>query len=732
MTGLDPAKVSVLAVGVERYADDVLPALPGTAAQAMRFARWALAQGVPAERIQVAASWVSGRRPRKPRGVQLIEATHDKLQKAVEDLATLDGELLLLFWCGHGLVSDDRRVLFSADAGRQHLRGLDAGDLLSYLRSKHLRGSFTQQMILIDACANQVEQLDSPEELRELVQPGLFPKGPSRLGVRQQVLFSAAQGQAAKYEAVSATTRFGRIVLDWLGKHDLPLNFEALHTHVTTQLDGYRDRGKLRQRPVSLWYRSGGGNEDHISYGGTPVSPAVQRGLRDTGLTVAQAWRVAYALADGVFGASEEGRRRLLGLFGVDADADRASVLTAAVRHVADGHGEATLQALIRSATDDAERLSAYEVLRILRRQHWIATPLRTFPAIRGEQVRAAYYRSVPPGDVGDAPQDVDEALDRAAAYGGEPGRIAVLHQFVADVEHLSGARVEDSWFELPADTLRGLRAEAAWTPTESARLVVDLRNPGRLLLGQEWPSAVDGHLFVPGAGWQKTTVAASGTTDGAREAIQELRDWAYQRGLVRFTVGLILTRRQLDEVPESWEFGDELYAPEPLWTEQPTIVHSAERLGHQRAINVWREQATAIREHVADHPPEVFWIPDQDRAAPSRIRQGVQAAGRGCVALGFVAEACPAELRRDPIIVAVAAGAPYVVWVVSEPPDWEHLRQIVKVLSGQGEFAGLPERLHQERSGPQHGLRVIWDEPEALPPLGQLKEPQTGGRQGV
>jgi hypothetical protein len=732
---VDPSRVSVLAVGIERYASEShLPTLSGVAKQAVDFARWARDQGVPPERIRVAVSRATSQRLPRLRGVRIGRAEQADLEKAVVELAEQSGELLLVFWCGHGIVRDNRRLLFTADANNQHLRGMDAEDVLSYLRSDRMR-SFAQQVVLVDACANYTEEYDPEGKWQELAQPGRLPKGVGRRGVEQQVLFSAAQGQAAKFDKGEQSALFAGILLEWLGHHGWPLDFRALHQHVTEQLEEYRAAGKTRQRPVSLWYRGADGNIDDRSYGGTPISAAAQTGIREGGLTVAQAHRVAGAIADGVLGESEEGRRHLLSVLGA-ADtavaADRSSVLVAAVKQIAAGGGEAAVKALVGSATDEAERLSAYAAMSVLRRQRWIAVPLAAFPEIRGEQVRMAYYRSVPSGDTGHAPQDLDEAMDRAAAYGAESGRVAVLHRFVAHLEHLAGKQVEDPWFNLPGDSLHRLRGDAAPTSDELARLVIDLRPQDRVAGGQEWPAAVDGHLSLPGIGWQKTTITTSGTLDGAREATRLLRAWAYGKGFDEFTVGLILTRRQLDQVPESWEFGDDMYEPAPLWTDQPTIVHSAERLSHPQAVTFWRNRAEAIRKHVADHLPEVFWIPRQDQAAPVRIRHGVRDSKPGCVALGFVAGPCPPELRLDPIIAAIGGGAPYVIWVDSEPADWRVLKQMVKALTENGKFGELPGRLHKERGGPDLGLRVIWDAPEALPPLGPLTELPTEGRQSV
>ena len=61
----DPKRTSVLAVGLERYGFGTERSLPGVARYAVRFAKWAIARGVPPSRVRLAC-WVQEQANRCP------------------------------------------------------------------------------------------------------------------------------------------------------------------------------------------------------------------------------------------------------------------------------------------------------------------------------------------------------------------------------------------------------------------------------------------------------------------------------------------------------------------------------------------------------------------------------------------------------------------------------------------------------------------------------------------
>ena len=98
---VDPSRTSVLAVGLEKYKFGQNRSLPGVADHAIRFARWAISQGVPVERVRLSCSWDS--EPNALPGVTDVAPNGPALVQAMRDLLTEGGDLLLVYWCGHGV-----------------------------------------------------------------------------------------------------------------------------------------------------------------------------------------------------------------------------------------------------------------------------------------------------------------------------------------------------------------------------------------------------------------------------------------------------------------------------------------------------------------------------------------------------------------------------------------------------------------------------------------------------
>jgi hypothetical protein len=735
---IDPARVLVMSIGIERYGYGSPMDLPGAAAEAMRFARWAAACGVPPERILLGCSWLDADDDRShAAGFRLIETSQQAVENAVVEVSQQTGDLLLVFWCGHGLVSDDRRVLFTSDARIEHLRALDVDRLLRYLRSNRLIG-FDRQVLLIDACANFVEDVGFDSNA---VTSGTLPVGDPRER-SQFVLFAAAQGQAAHFDRLQRHGTFSDTVLTWLEQQgpDLQPDLDGLARHVEDVLESLRGARVTRQRPVWLWYRSLAGHEAILRYGGMPVSGAAQAALRRAGMTVAQLHRIARAVAETPTLATLASRQQLLNALdgtAADAQGEETALIEALSKHLAKGDAVRIFDVLRDWAATDEERLAVHAAELCWRRQEWIAPALEAFDTASGEEARAAYYRVVPASDSNPPPKDLDEAMDLAAAYGRAPAAIATLHRLVARLEHRTGTQVNDAWFDLPAAQLRALRVEATVERAETARLVIDLHDPQAPAGSLSWPATVLGHLYLPDKReWKQTSQLTEPTADGARQAIDRLLSWAYDHGLATFTLGLIVSRPAIDEMPETWEFGDVLVAPTPLWRDRPTVLHCAERLRTPRARARWQEKLAAIRQQLTDSLPEVLWIEADHRDSPASIRDAVTSGRAACFGLGFATHGLGRDLHRDPLIATIAAGAPYVVWAQAEPEDWQATRQRLLALTQRGDFAETPVRLHEviraHATGPCNGLRLIWDEPKILPPLGQLTGFTTGGERDV
>jgi hypothetical protein len=722
---IDPARAWVLSVGIERYSYGAGMDLPGAASEATRFARWALGCGIPADRVLLACAWLDASTVPLD-GMRLIDTTRDALEDAIVSTAACEGELLMIFWCGHGVLNNrGERALFTSDASVANKRNIVVEELLAYLSSNRLSG-LGQQILLVDACANFVEDM----RLNEALPHATLPKGDPR-EVAQFAYFAAAQGQIANFNRTKRHATFSTTALTWLEQHaamTLPPDVIELACHVDGVFEGLREAGQLRQTPVYRQIRHYRGHEDILRLaGGIPVAGGVQATVRASGTTVSQIRRVASAIAEVPMLVTPVGRLRLVtALEGVAnrAVVDESELVDVVVPRLAAGQAKQIFDALRGQAKTESDILAVRQVEDCWRRQKWIAPALRSFSTVTRRQVRTAYFRAVPSSDVS-APQDLDEAMDMAAAYGRRPAGVTPLHRLVAILEHLTREKVGDDWYGLSPDRLNALRQGAAAAQTEAARLVIDLRNPDAATAAFSWPGTVVGHLHLAGKGWSRTRVSFEPTMAGAHDAVAHLVEWTHLQGIATFTIGLIVPRAGLDSMPEAWAYGDMLEEPTPLWHERPTVLHSAERLSTSKARAWWREKTAAIKKRLANEPPEVLWIEPVDRDSPASIRAAVRGAEASCFGLAFAPGDCCHDLRRDPIVAAIAGGAPYVVWAGHEPPDWKTTKQQLLALASDGTFEELPIRLHRMRAaeaeGPGSVLRLIWDEPETLPPLGQL-----------
>ena len=698
---MDPRDVLVLSVGIERYGFS--GSLPGAAALAVRFADWAMRCGVPKERVLLACNQVE--EAPLPDGVRRVEPTRETLRETLVGFGGAAGGLLLVFWCGHGVLdTDDHRVLLTSDAKDGDYLNISVNEMLGYLASDGLAGRFPRQFFLIDACANFFEGMNQPARLPR----DTFPKG-NRREVLQFVHYSAAQGQIAEYDTIRRNSVFSTTALDWLDQNtSLPPDGAALARETRAVFDRMRRDDALRQTPIWWRIQHETGDIDTGSSGALPVSGRLDEAIRGAGLSHAQVDRITAAAPD------------------------FPGVTAAEVRdEVAAGRAGALAARFTGLASSDADRLAVQRFQDCLRRQERIAPAVSAFGAVSFAETREAYHRSAPEGDTG-LPCDLEEALYLASAYGRRNGGTSPLLRMAAILEHRTGRRLDDAWYGLPADRLAALRRDTAEEPPENARLIIDLRPPGTLLFS--WPGEIVGWLLLPGHGeWKKTRLScAEASEKGVRDAVTDMLDWAYEHTAL-FTLGLIVTREGVDFAPESWQYRHPYAQPSPLWHEHPTVLHCAERLAHPKTIAFWKNKATAIRTQVCEGHPKVLWLEPGDATGITRV---VREDAASCFGLGFPLERAGTELARDPIIATIMGGAPYLVWADRPPADWTETKERLRVLAASGAFEDLPRRLHRTRNkdpeGPCASLRLIWDAPESLPPLEELTGLTYRGRSHV
>ena len=143
-----PERTQAVVVGIERYEAGRSWDLDGAAESALEIIKWLREIEVPVENITVLLSPLDSNQSKMQQRLaelglspQPLPATVEKVRHVVtEELPMKDGDLLVLFWSGHGIL-DQRlhRRLFCADAGIAKYN-IDVDDLLAALSGEPLCG----------------------------------------------------------------------------------------------------------------------------------------------------------------------------------------------------------------------------------------------------------------------------------------------------------------------------------------------------------------------------------------------------------------------------------------------------------------------------------------------------------------------------------------------------------------------------------------------------------------
>ncbi|MFI8321216.1 caspase family protein [Streptomyces sp. NPDC085529] len=314
MTGARPERTYAVVVGAERYAAGPSWDLPGPAADARRFTSWLRGRGVPASHIALLLAPLPGAGGPEvdvPEGSAGREAVQEVLTRR---LPVLEGDLLWVFWGGHGVTDPQgHRRLFYADAGPDDRRNLDLDAWLTAFSTDLVPG-FRRQIWLVDSCQTFVEDLMLARSL-----PQELPPGGDRLPGREQfVLLASGRGQRAANDPVRQTGAFSRAVLAALAAADgtgaWPPDMAALADTVLREFSGGG------QRPTSLWHRSWAGDEHRFDDAPAPAAPAVPAPRRSVEEPVPDAALAALIglLADWPGVTDQNQRQLVLGMLPAD------------------------------------------------------------------------------------------------------------------------------------------------------------------------------------------------------------------------------------------------------------------------------------------------------------------------------------------------------------------------------------------------------------------------------
>jgi hypothetical protein len=206
-----PERTFGLIVGIEKYHETAwnVPG-GGPADDALKFARWLHRHGVPRENIRLCLSALAENQQLIGEcGLNVELATEQNICDIVTNfLSSKSGDLLYIFWAGHGLITSQReRRLFFADANKQNWQNLDLNSLLVLLNSDKFQ--IRNHICIIDACANYVlESKGRPTNLGGKT----FLSGQPHKDSQQFVLLATREGEQAKVNSETKTGYFSQAV----------------------------------------------------------------------------------------------------------------------------------------------------------------------------------------------------------------------------------------------------------------------------------------------------------------------------------------------------------------------------------------------------------------------------------------------------------------------------------------------------------------------------------------
>ncbi|MDH6132293.1 hypothetical protein P3T37_001678 [Kitasatospora sp. MAA4] len=281
---VSPERTYALVVGVETYGVDTVWDLPGAARDALRFAGWLTGPAaVPPANLRLFLSplqsadldWTGSLTQLRD---QCELATESAIKKALlTDLPKCDGELLWIFWAGHGFLnkSTEELQLPYTDATAGQVLNLNLDSALRYWRSSRVPANrFTRQAVLVDTC-----RVDAPSgKLLSFPTTTYDPDGSTTVEGRQQFqLYAASLGEAAKNQAASQTGQLTEVLLDLLD--DRPLDqvvreLDSIAGLVQKRFAVLREQKLAWQHPVVITrYQGWDGSVRINDWPETPLAP---------------------------------------------------------------------------------------------------------------------------------------------------------------------------------------------------------------------------------------------------------------------------------------------------------------------------------------------------------------------------------------------------------------------------------------------------------------------------
>ncbi len=249
-----PEQTFGLVVGIAQYQHSSWNVKSGaTVEDAIKFAHWLLERGVPPENIKLCLSPVEENQ-------QFLKSCRLDVEKA--DLQTIEqiitnvlsqksGDLLYIFWAGHGLLTSEReRRLFCADMTQQNWQNIDLNSWLLLFSSESFQ--IRNHIFIVDACANYILETNGrPTNLGGKT----FSSGKPRTNSQQFVLLATREGEKAKVNAQEKTGYFSQAVreaFEQAPRELFPPDMKAIVEAVKQRFEGL----EKSQLPTYLYFRN--------------------------------------------------------------------------------------------------------------------------------------------------------------------------------------------------------------------------------------------------------------------------------------------------------------------------------------------------------------------------------------------------------------------------------------------------------------------------------------------
>uniref|UniRef100_A0AAU2JW04 Caspase family protein n=1 Tax=Streptomyces sp. NBC_00049 TaxID=2903617 RepID=A0AAU2JW04_9ACTN len=249
---LGPGRTFALVAGVERYDISHRWNLRGPARDALRFARWLTGPAeVPPGNVRLllspldepdALDWSDAPAMAALR-TAYRPATEENVKAALlDELPQCDGDLLWIFWAGHGYLGPRQELILPcADARPSQIRHLNLDSALRWWRTDLVKQRrFPLQAALVDSC-----RVDAPRDSRWNFGSTDYGGGGSVPGRRQFRLYASREGEAAQNDAERGAGRFTEALLGELGQRSVRESVTGLPA---AALSIHRSFRELRER----------------------------------------------------------------------------------------------------------------------------------------------------------------------------------------------------------------------------------------------------------------------------------------------------------------------------------------------------------------------------------------------------------------------------------------------------------------------------------------------------